>query len=192
MKHKTRVNKAVFTRCGVNPQAKSSSSAHVQDGGNKKSENFNDASLLRIACACEDRTIILYDLEGKQVAEHFSSLFSLLSSLFSLFFLHSSLFSFLLLLSPISVFSFFCSFFSFLFLLYSLLSTLFSFHSFLFLLFPLSSLFYLSLLRSLSSVHFFLFLLAALYSHPFSLTILSSQIYLFFSVPFFHYSYFES
>jgi hypothetical protein len=112
MKHKTRVNKAVFTRCGVSPQAKSSSSAPAQNGENKESENSNDASLLRIACACEDRTIILYDLEGKQVADHFSSLFSLLFSLSFLIplltFLFSSFFSlFFYLFSPL-----FLSFFS--------------------------------------------------------------------------------
>jgi hypothetical protein len=91
MKHKTRVNKAVFTRCGVSTQAKSSSSALAQDGENKESESSNDASLLRIACACEDRTIILYDLEGKQVADHFSSLFSFNFSFISFLSSHISL-----------------------------------------------------------------------------------------------------
>lgn len=111
MKHKIRVNKAVFTRCGVSPQAKSSSSAPAQDGENKESGSPSDASLLRIACACEDRTIILYDLEGKQVADYFSSLFSLQSSLFSLLFPFLSFFShFSSNLFSLSSFSFLSSF----------------------------------------------------------------------------------
>lgn len=54
IKHKTRVNKATFTRCrsGVD--------------NNSVSEEEN-ASIMRVACICEDKTLIVYDLEGKQV-----------------------------------------------------------------------------------------------------------------------------
>lgn len=69
MKHKTRVNKAVFTSCGVSPQASSSSSTAVQDEEKAEKGDAIGVSFFRIACACEDRTIILYDLEGKQVAQ---------------------------------------------------------------------------------------------------------------------------
>ena len=87
------MNKAVFTSCGVSPQANSSSSTAVQDEEKAEKGDAVGASFFRIACACEDRTIILYDLEGKQVAQWLmcSNLSSFLSSLFSFSLVVSSL-----------------------------------------------------------------------------------------------------
>ena len=94
MKHKTRVNKAVFTSCGISPQASSSSSTAVQDEEKAEKGDAIGVSFFRIACACEDRTIILYDLEGKQVAQWLMC--SNLSFLFLFLFLYLFFFSSLL------------------------------------------------------------------------------------------------
>ena len=69
IKHKTRVNQAVFCMCGRENSgssgvSSSGSSSEVGEGGSSGASD----SLLRVASVCEDKTLLLHNLEGVETA----------------------------------------------------------------------------------------------------------------------------
>ena len=81
IKHKSRVNQAVFTVCGYNTHTdtdtdkdtkmdtEKGTEAVMQSPSSSSSSSSSSSGYMRVACVCDDRTLSLYDLEGKQVRE---------------------------------------------------------------------------------------------------------------------------
>ena len=83
IKHKSRVNQAVFTMCGYNSHTdtdkdtdkdtkmdtEKGTDAVTQSPSSSSSSSSSSSGYMRVACVCDDRTLSLYDLEGKQVKD---------------------------------------------------------------------------------------------------------------------------
>ena len=80
IKHKSRVNQAVFTMCGYNTHTDTITDTDkdtkmdtekgteaVTQSPSSSSSSSSSSGYMRVACVCDDRTLSLYDLEGKQV-----------------------------------------------------------------------------------------------------------------------------
>jgi WD40 repeat protein len=70
IKHKTRVNQAVFCMCGREPSDSVSSEGDSSEGDSSSGSGSGSgsSSLLRVASVCEDKTLLLHTMEGVETA----------------------------------------------------------------------------------------------------------------------------